>query len=134
VATTGGPSTTPTRRVHPAWSALVGLTSLGVLLQGLWAGLFLRRGGDNGTWVSVHQHGAEVTVLLGVLAAVAAAVWLRSRRDLLMGTVVFAVLLVVELVLGMAIDDASGNVVVHVPLALVLLGLAVWLPMAARRR
>jgi hypothetical protein len=134
VATTGGPSTTPARRVHPAWSALVGLTSLGVLLQGLWAGLFLRQDGDYGTWVAVHQHGGEGTVLLGVLAAVAAAVWLRSRRDLLVGTVLFAVLLVLELVLGMAIDGTPGNVVVHVPLALLLMGLAVWLPMAARRR
>ena len=40
VATTGTTSPKP----HPLWSALVGLTTLGVLLQGLWAGLFLRRG------------------------------------------------------------------------------------------
>jgi hypothetical protein len=133
VTTTGGPSTTSARRVHPAWSALVGLTTLGVLLQGLWAGLFLRPG-DHGTWVSVHQHGAELTVLLGVLAAGAAAVWLRSRRDLLVGTALLAVLLLVELVLGYTIENSPAAVVVHVPLALLLMGLAVWLPVAARRR
>jgi hypothetical protein len=117
-------------RPHPAWSALVGLASLGVLLQGLWAGLFLRRDYDGSTWYSVHQHGAEVTVVLALLATVAAAVWLRHRRDLLVGTGLLLVLLVVEYFLGRA---GGGSVAVHVPLAMLLMGLAVWLPMAARR-
>jgi hypothetical protein len=135
MATSERPSTTTDRRaVHPAWSALVGLTTLGVLLQGLWAGLFLRRGaGSQHTWVEVHQHGGEVTVLLALLATVAAGVWLRSRRDLLIGTALLFVLLVVELGIGMAVDDAGGAVAVHVPLALLIMGLAVWLPVAARR-
>jgi hypothetical protein len=135
MATSERPSTTTDHRaVHPAWSALVGLTTLGVLLQGLWAGLFLRRGaGSPQTWVEVHQHGGEVTVLLALLATVAAAVWLRSRRDLLIGTALLFLLLVVELGLGMAVDDAGGAVAVHVPLALLIMGLAVWLPVAARR-
>ena len=122
---------TTTVKPHPAWSALVGLTTLGVLLQGLWAGLFLRRDADGGSWVSVHQHGGEATVTLAVLAAVAAAVWLRDRRDLLGGTVLLAILLVVEYFLGRA---GGGSVVVHVPLALLIMGVAVWLPVAARRR
>ncbi|MEU2351178.1 hypothetical protein [Modestobacter sp. NPDC049651] len=123
----------PTTRPHPAYSALVGLTSLGVLLQGLWAGLFLRPG-DQGTWVSIHQHAGETTVLLGVLAAVAALVWMRHNRPALIGTLLLAVLLVVELVLGYSLDGGStGAVVVHVPLAMLLMGLAVYLPLAARR-
>ena len=65
---------TTTVKPHPAWSALVGLTTLGVLLQGLWAGLFLRRDADGGSWV-----------------------WC-------------------------------------LPLALLIMGLAVWLPVAARRQ
>jgi hypothetical protein len=125
---------TTTRKPHPVWSALVGLTSLGVLLQGLWAGLFLRRGaGGRSTWVAIHQHAGETTVLLALLATVAAVIWLRARRDLLFGTALLFVLLVVELVLGYTIEDSSGAVAVHVPLALLLMGLAVWLPMAARR-
>jgi hypothetical protein len=128
---TTGTTTTTTTRPHAVWSALVGLTSLGILLQGLWAGLFLRRGTDGSTWYSVHQHGAEVTVTLAAVAAVAAFVWLRHRRDLLAGTVLLLVLLVVEYALGRA---GGGSVAVHVPLAMLLLGLAVWLPMAARRR
>jgi hypothetical protein len=122
---------TVSTRPHPIWSALVGLTSLGVLLQGLWAGLFLRRDADGSTWFSVHQHGAEVTVTLAAIATIAAAVWLRRRRDLLVGTALLFVLLVVEYFLGRAGGD---SVVVHVPLAMLLMGLAVWLPMAARRR
>jgi len=120
-----------TVKPHPVWSALIGLTTLGVLLQGLWAGLFLRRGGDHSSWVSVHQHGGEATVTLALLATIAAVLWLRERRDLLGGTVLLLVLLVVEYFLGRA---GGNSVVVHVPLALLLMGLAVWLPVAARRR
>jgi hypothetical protein len=127
MATTETTSTKP----HPVWSALVGLTSLGVLLQGLWAGLFLRPHTDGSTWYSVHQHGAEVTVTLAAIATIAAAVWLRHRRDLLGGTALLLVLLVVEYSLGRA---GGGSVAVHVPLAMLLMGLAVWLPLAARRR
>ena len=123
--------TTRTHRPHPIWSALVGLTTLGILLQGLWAGLFLRRDADGSTWFDVHQHGGEATVTLAVLATVAALVWLRHRRDLLIGTVLLLVLLVVEYFLGRA---GGGSVALHVPLALLLMGLAVWLPVAARRR
>ena len=132
MASTEQPTTAGTRgvRPHPGWSALIGLTSLGVLLQGLWAGLFLRRDADVGTWVLVHEHGAEATVTLAILATVAAAVWLRHRRDLLVGTALLLVLLVVEYFLGQA---GGGGVVLHVPLAMLLMGLAVWLPMAARR-
>jgi hypothetical protein len=127
MATTGTTSTKP----HPLWSALIGLTTLGVLLQGLWAGLFLRRDTDGGTWVAVHQHGGEATVTLALLATIAAALWLRHRSDLLGGTVLLLVLLVVEYFLGRA---GGGSVAVHVPLALLIMGVAVWLPVAARRR
>lgn len=115
----------------PLWSALIGLTTLGVLLQGLWAGLFLRRDADDSTWFSVHQHGGEATVTLAVLATIAAAMWLRHRSDLLGGTLLLLVLLVVEYFLGRAGDS---SVAVHVPLALLIMGVAVWLPVAARRR
>ncbi|RBY89403.1 hypothetical protein [Blastococcus sp. TF02A-30] len=125
---------TPTaRRAHPAHSALVGLASLGVLLQGVWAGLFMGGSDDYGTWVEVHQHGAEATVALAALATIAALVWLRHRTAVVVGTALLFVLALAEMLLGMAIDDASWAVVVHVPLAMLLLALAVWLPTQARR-
>jgi heme A synthase len=120
---------------HPVWSALVGLATLGVLLQGLWAGLFLRRGADDqDTWVTIHQHAGEAIAVLALLATVAAAIWMRRRTDLLVGTAVFLVLVVVEVLIGYTIEDSANAVVVHVPLALLLMGLAVWLPVTARRR
>jgi hypothetical protein len=81
----------------------------------------------------VHQHGGEATVTLALLATVAAFVWLRHRTPIVVGTTLLFVLLVVELLLGMAIDDSSWTVVVHVPLAMLLMALAVWLPLQARR-
>ncbi|SEO75710.1 hypothetical protein [Trujillonella endophytica] len=129
--TTPQPATAATRP-HPAFSALVGLTSLGVLLQGLWAGLFM--GTDDGsTWVSVHQHGGEVTVVLALLATVAAVVLVRHRRAVVIATAVLFLALVVEYFLGYFAEDARGNLVVHVPLAMLLMGLAVYLPVLARR-
>lgn len=126
-------TTTATPTAHPAHSALVGLTSLGVLLQGVWAGLFMGGSDDYGTWASVHQHGGEATVALAFLATVAALVWLRHRTAVVVGTALLFVLSLAEMLLGMAIDGAQWAVVVHVPLAMLLLGLAVWLPTQARR-
>jgi hypothetical protein len=122
-------------RPHPAFSALVGLTTLGVLLQGLWAGLFLGGTDHPSTWVDVHNVGAMVTVALALLATVAALVWMRHNRPAVIGTALLFVLLVIEMGLGQAVDDDSrGPVIVHVPLALLIMGLAVYLPVLARRR
>ena len=120
---------------HPVWSALVGVASLGILLQGLWAGLFLRPGaGGRQTWVAVHQHAGEAIAVVALLATIAAVIWMRRSTAVLVGTVLLLVLVVVQVLLGYAIDGSANAVAVHVPLALVLMGLAVWLPLAARRR
>ncbi|RBY85372.1 hypothetical protein [Blastococcus sp. TF02A-26] len=119
-------------RPHPAFSALVGLTTLGVLLQGLWAGLFLGTD-DYGTWVSVHQHAGEATIVLALLSTVAAAVWMRHRRPVVIATAALFVLLLAEYFLGYFGDDTRGLIVVHVPLAMLLMALAVYLPVMARR-
>jgi heme A synthase len=133
------PATEPTTSVtdrarSPLYSALVGLASLGVLLQGVWAGLFIREGQDNDPhWVAVHSLDGQVTTALALVATVIAFVQLRARRDLLVGTAVFTVLLVIEVGLGEAIGRSHALQVVHIPLALALMGLAVWLPLRARR-
>ncbi len=125
--------TAPTRTRDPLHSALVGLTSLGVLLQAVWAGAFLRDGGRDPDWVTVHQWGAGVTLLLGVAAAGVAVARLQHRSDLLVGTLLLAALLAVEYVLGLqASDGGAAATVVHVPLAMALMGIAVWLPLKAR--
>jgi heme A synthase len=117
------------------YSSLIGLAALGVLLQAVWAGLFIREGQDNNnTFVEVHARGAEITLALAVVATVVALVRLRGRRDLVVGSAVFTVLLVLEAFLGGLIGEHSALQVLHFPLALALMGLAVWLPLRARRR
>src|SRR5215217_6768342 len=121
--------TAPTRERHGLFSALVALASLGILLQAVWAGIFIRRGqAYDGTWVTVHARGAEVTLALA-LAAAAVAFWrVRGRRDLVVGSAALVVLLTVEAYIGGEVFDHPDLQVVHFPLALALMGLAVWLP------
>jgi hypothetical protein len=115
------------------FGGLTGLTALAVLLQGLWAGLFLEHDGQRdaaGGWIAVHARGGEVAIVLAVLATVWAAVRLRARRDLVLGALALVVALTVEAYVGgLIVDDGRDALTpVHVPLALLIMGLAVWLP------
>lgn len=91
------------RERHPLYSALIGLCSLAVLLQGLWAGLFLEHDGKREAasgWIEVHARGADVAIALAALATVVAFVKLRQRRDLWVGSAVLTVVLVLESYIG----------------------------------
>jgi heme A synthase len=124
--------TAPTRERSTLFSALTGLASLAILLQAVWAGIFIRRANTyDGTWVTVHAR-AEVALVLALAAAVVAFLRLRSRRDLLVGSIALVVLLAFEAYLGGEVFDEPGLQVVHFPLALALMALAVWLPLRAR--
>jgi heme A synthase len=128
--------TTPAtdRARSPLYSALVGLASLGVLLQGVWAGLFIREHADyDSHWVAVHSLDGQVTTALALVATAVAFVQLRAQRDLVLGTALLTVLLVVEVALGEGVGRSHALQAVHIPLALALMGLAVWLPLRARR-
>lgn len=123
----------------PLFSALIGLTALAVLLQGLWAGIFLEHDGERDSaqsWIDVHARGADVAILLAALATVVALWKLRQRKDLWIGSGVLTVVLVLESYIGGLIRDASKDTLtaVHVPLAMLLMGLVVWLPLRARQR
>lgn len=129
--------TAPAERTsHPAYSALVGLAALGVLLQGLWAGLFVHEGKEyEASWVSVHATGADITIALAAIATVVAFVTMRrTRTDLVVGTAAFTVVLLLEAFIGGLIGDHGALTAVHFPLAMALMGLAVWLPLRARGR
>src|SRR5687767_2929836 len=126
--------TTPARDRGGLFTILVGLASLGVLLQGLWAGMFIRPGvAFDAFWVTVHARGAEVTIALALAAAVVAFLWLRPRRDLVIGSAALVVLLAFEAFIGGEVYDNQWLTAVHIPLALALMGLALWLPLRARR-
>jgi hypothetical protein len=122
------------RQRNPLFSAVVGLASLGVLLQGVWAGLFFGDPGSHDLWVRVHSIGGMVTGALALVAVVVALAQLRHRRDIVVGAIVFFVLVVAEIGLGEALGDQRGLVAVHIPLAMALMALAVWLPLRAARR
>lgn len=117
------------------FSAIIGLAAVDVLLQGLWAGLFVHEGQDyRGSWVTVHARGADVAIGLALIGTIIAVVKLRSRIDIVIGSAVFTLLLVAEAYLGGLIGDHAGLTAIHVPLAMALMGLAVWLPVRAARR
>ncbi len=109
------------------------VTSVVVLLQALWAGLFVHEGQDyQDRWVQVHDLGAKVSIALALVALVVAVVKLRSRRDLIIGTAVFLVLLALEGHLGSLIGDSPAVTAIHFPLGMGLMALAVWLPFRSR--
>jgi hypothetical protein len=121
------------------YASLIGLTSLVVLLQGLWAGLFIREGKDfdatssQSNWVSVHDWGARVAIVLALVSLIVAFVRIRERTALLIGTGALFVLLLLEAYIGGAIGDHPNWPSFHVPLAMGLMGLSVWLPTRAAR-
>ena len=126
--------TTAGRERSALFTTLAGLAGLGILLQAVWAGLFIHPGKANDAfWVHVHARGAEVTIAFAVAAAVVANLRLRSRRDLRIASVALVVLLVLEAYLGGEIFRHTGLEVIHFPLALALLVLALWLPVRAGR-
>lgn len=96
-------------------------------------GLLVREGEDYQVrWVQVHDLGAKICIALALVALVIAVVRLRSRRDLIIGSAVFLVLLALEGHLGSLIGDSPAVTAIHFPLAMGLTGLAVWLPFRSR--
>jgi hypothetical protein len=120
------------------YGALTGLAAVAVLLQGLWAGIFLRHDGEregSDTWIQVHATCGEVAIALAALAT-AVALWkLRHRKELWIGAGVLTLLLILESYLGGLIRDEGKNNLtpVHIPLAMALMGLVVYLPLRAAR-
>lgn len=131
-------TTTTTVTRSPVYSALIGLSALAVLLQGLWAGIFLEHDGARDAasgWIDVHARGADAALLFAILATGYAFWKRRDRKDLWLGGLVFTVLLVLESYIGGLIRDDSKDTLtaVHVPLAMAVMALAVWLPVRASR-
>jgi hypothetical protein len=123
---------------HALYGSLIGLAAVAVLLQGLWAGIFLEHDGRRDaaeSWINVHATGGEVAIVLSALATIVAFWRLRSRKELWIGGVALVVLLIVEGWLGGQIRDHGRDslTAVHIPLAMALMALVVWLPFRAAR-
>jgi hypothetical protein len=124
---------------NTVFSVLMGLSAVAVLLQGLWAGIFLEHDGQRdaaGSWIDVHARGAEIALAFAVLGTVYALWKRRARKDLWIGGLVFTALIFAESYIGGQIRDASRDTLtsIHVPVAMAIMGLAVWLPVRAARR
>lgn len=125
-------------RPSTLFTSIIGVTSLIVLVQGVFAGVFLAHDGERDAssgWIDAHAWGAHVSTVLAIAAALLAIVTLREVKPLLVGSVALAVLLIVESYLGGLIRDSSKDTltIVHVPLAMAIMGVTVWLSLTAAR-
>lgn len=110
------------------YTALIGMAAVAILLQSLWAGLFIHEGHDfQQSWVDVHARCGEAAILFAALASIVAAVRLRSRPAIVAGSITLTVLLVGEAYLGGLIGDRPGLTAIHLPLAMALMALVIWL-------
>lgn len=133
----GTTTSAPATSAYTVFGVLTGLTGLVVLLQGLWAGIFLEHDGERdaaSSWISVHAWGAHTATALALLTVLWAAWKLRSRTDLVIGSVALFVVILAESYIGGLISGAGKDTLtaVHVPLAMITMGLAVWLPLRVR--
>jgi len=97
-----------------------------------WAGvpIFVRTG------KRLPKRVSEVAIVFAFAATAYAFARMRARRDLWLGGAALTVLLIVESYVGGLIKDQSKDslTAVHVPIAMVLMGLAVWLPLRAMQK
>lgn len=129
---------TKVQRHSTAYTVLIALAAVAVVLQGVWAGIFLEHDGKRdaaGSWIDVHARGGEVALALAVIATIVAFVRLRHRRELWLGTGALVALLVLESYLGGLIRDDGKDTLtaVHVPLGMAIMGLSAWLLARSRR-
>lgn len=119
------------------FASLAGLTALAVLLQGLWAGIFLEHDGERdaaSSWIDAHARGGEVALVLAAITTIFAVWKLRPRKDLWIGSAILTVLLILESYLGGLIRDANKDTLtaVHVPLGMAIMGLVIWIAVRVR--
>jgi ABC-type uncharacterized transport system permease subunit len=133
-AAPAAPAGGPLARSGPIFAALTGLTALAILLQAVFAGEFVDRA-NKGGWLSAHSANAIVVVALAVITAVYAFVALReAARALVIGAIALAVLVIVQTLIGHEITDDSHDwlLVIHIPLAMLVFALTIWLSVRAR--
>ncbi|HEV7208862.1 MAG TPA: hypothetical protein VGN54_08985 [Mycobacteriales bacterium] len=111
------------------FAAASGLTSLAILVQAVLAGAFVSQNGRAG-WITAHSYVAIAVMVFALITAVLAWGGLRAQAPhLWQAATVLFVLTVIQTGIGHAITDsgADGLIVVHVPLALIIFGITVWL-------
>lgn len=134
-------SPAPTRTVRSTtgplriYRPLNGLVLLGVVLQGISAGIQMARLGG-ADWTRIHQVTGYAVMLLALAAAVLAALTLRQRHPgMVAWSAVLAALLIGQAVIGERISEGGSwaLIAIHVPLALIIMAVAAYLSLAAAR-
>ncbi|WP_375401548.1 hypothetical protein [uncultured Amnibacterium sp.] len=117
---------------HRAFAILIGLSALFVVFQYFTSGEFITDGIPKATreaWTTVHGFGAYPVMVFALIAAIVAFNRLRTIRGLALGAAVYFAATVVQWLLGHAISTLGMDWLtpVHVVVAAVVLGLAIWL-------
>src|SRR5947209_15450724 len=115
---------------------LVGLTSTAILLQAITAGVFVGQDGRD-SWVNVHGVIADVTWLCALVTAIVAFRRVRPVQPRLwVASATLFVLALAQTGLGHLISDGGMDslIVVHVPLAMIIFGLTIWLAVTTARQ
>jgi heme A synthase len=118
----------PTRGLR-LFTPLAGVTSLGIFLQAVTAGEFVSQKDRDG-WIAVHDIIADVTMVAAIATAIVGLLVVRKvSQSVAWGSVALFVLLILQTVIGHLITDAhqDGWIGVHVPLALVVFAMTIWL-------
>ena len=130
-----GPAERPSPQAVTLMAAITGFLMLGVLFQGVSAGVFARKANQDGL-IHAHAGVAYVLAVLALAALVVAVVMWRGRTG---GNVVVAEAAVLFLALAVEIGIGSqvgglassgakpGLLAVHIPLALIIFGLSIHL-------
>jgi len=122
-------STRPIR----VFTALTGVTSLLIFLQAVTAGEFVSQE-DRDPWIEAHNIVGNATLVVALGVAVFTVVAFHATHRVLMwATIALFVLLVAQLLMGHLITDAKQDwlIGVHVPVALLVFGLTIWLSIRA---
>ena len=115
------------------FSALVGVTALAIFAQAIVAGEFVSQDHRKG-WISAHDVAADIVVALALATMIFTIVALRkTSRALLVATIILLVATVLQTFIGHQITDNSQDwlIGIHVPLAFIVFGIAIWLPIKA---
>lgn len=120
------------------YAASIGISALFVVLQYFTSGEFITGGmakDAKETWTSIHGFGAYPVMVFALIALVVAAARLRGARGLAVATGGYFVATVVQWLLGHAISTLGITALtpVHVVVAAVVIGLAIWLSVRSAR-
>jgi hypothetical protein len=84
--------------------------------------------------VGVHDTGAKITFALSISAFPAALVWMRKRPLVVILSGAFVALILLVSWIGGEIGSTPWLTALHIPLAMLMMAIAVYLPFTARPR